>query len=40
MVYIPKANEMDLTDIPTNVFEKVAIKLVSNFSEIYDGIFH
>ena len=38
-IYIPKANEMDLIDIPENVFNLVAINLVSNFSEIYDALF-
>ena len=39
-VFIPKANEMDLINIPEHIFDKVAIKLVSNFSEIYSELFH
>ncbi len=38
-IFIPKANEMDLIDIPENVFNLVTIKLVSDFTEIYDFLF-
>ena len=38
-IFIPKANEMDLIDIPSTVFDKVEVKLVSNFNEIYDVLF-
>ena len=38
-VFIPRANEMDLIDIPENVFDLVSIKLVSDFTEIYDALF-
>ena len=38
-IYIPRANEMDLIDIPESVFNSVAINLVSSFTEIYDALF-
>lgn len=38
-VFIPKGNELDLVDVPANIFDKIAIKMVSNFSEIYDVVF-
>ena len=38
-VFIPRANELDLTDVPMNVFNVIDLKLVSNFSEIYDVLF-
>lgn len=38
-VFIPKANEVDLKDVPPEVFNNINVKLVSNFSEIYDEIF-
>ncbi len=38
-VFIPRANELDLTDVPMNVFNDIDLKLVSNFSEIYDVLF-
>ena len=38
-IFIPKANEMDLINIPEHVFDQMAVKLVSNFSEIYDVLF-
>ncbi len=38
-VYIPRANELDLADVPMNVFNDIDIKLVSSFSEIYDVLF-
>lgn len=38
-VFIPKANEFDLKDVPVEVFNDLNVKLVSNFSEIYDALF-
>lgn len=38
-VYIPRSNELDLADVPMNVFNDIDLKLVSNFSEIYDVLF-
>lgn len=38
-IYIPKANELDLTEVPLTIFNDIAIKMVSNFSEIYDALF-
>ncbi|MBE6147882.1 MAG: endopeptidase La [Firmicutes bacterium] len=38
-VYIPKANELDLADVPVAIFDQMAVNLVSNFSEIYDVLF-
>lgn len=38
-VYIPFNNKIDLNDIPENIKEKVNIKLVKNYQEIYDEIF-
>ncbi len=39
VVYIPRANELDLADVPMNVFDDIDLRLVSNFSEIYDVLF-
>ena len=39
IVYIPFNNKIDLNDIPENIKEKVNIKLVKNYQEIYDEIF-
>ena len=36
VVYIPRANELDLADVPMNVFDDIDLRPVSNFSEIYD----
>ena len=38
-VFIPKANELDLADVPVTIFDQMAVHLVSNFSEIYDVLF-
>ena len=38
-VFIPKANENDLVGIPMSIFETLNIKMVSNFSEVYDELF-
>lgn len=38
-VYIPKGNELDLKDVPPEIFNELNVKLVSNFSEIYDDLF-
>ncbi|MBE6149019.1 MAG: endopeptidase La [Firmicutes bacterium] len=38
-VFIPKANELDLADVPVTIFDELAVNLVSNFSEIYDVLF-
>ena len=38
-VFIPKANELDLADVPVTIFDQMAVNLVSNFSEIYDVLF-
>ena len=38
-ILIPKKNEADIVDIPKEVKEKLEIKLVENYSEIYNEIF-
>ena len=38
-IYIPKGNILDLNDIPENIKEKINIKIVDNYSEIYKDIF-
>ena len=38
-VYIPKANESDLDDIPDIIKNKMEIKLVSDYMEIYNDLF-
>lgn len=38
-VFVPRANELDLTDIPVTIFDQMEVHLVSNFSEIYDVLF-
>lgn len=38
-IYIPKGNILDLNDIPNNIKEKLNIKIVDNYSEIYNDIF-
>ena len=38
-IYIPRENEMDLIDIPEEIFDKMNIKMVGNFTEIYDELF-
>lgn len=38
-VYIPKANESDLDDIPEIIKKKMEIKLVSDYMEIYSDLF-
>ena len=38
-VYIPKANESDLDDIPKVIKDKIEIKLVSDYIEIYNDLF-
>lgn len=38
-VYIPKANEADLDDIPELIKTKMEIKLVSDYIEIYNDLF-
>lgn len=39
-VYIPKSNEADLDDIPSIVKEKIDIKLVSDYIQIYNDLFN
>ena len=38
-IYIPKGNKLDLNDIPLNIKEKLDIRLVDNYSEIYNDLF-
>ena len=38
-VYIPKANESDLDDIPEVIKNKMEIKLVSDYIEVYNDLF-
>ena len=38
-VYIPKANESELSEIPDLIKEKLNIKLVSDYKEIYNDLF-
>ena len=38
-IYIPKSNVLDLNDIPTDIKGKINIKLVDNYSEIYNDLF-
>ena len=38
-VYIPKANEADLDDVPEIIKNKMEIKLVSDYIEIYNDLF-
>lgn len=38
-IFIPKANELDLADVPVAIFDQMSVNLVSNFSEIYDVLF-
>ena len=39
-IYIPKNNMLDLEDIPQNIKEKMNIKLVDNYKEIYNDLFN
>ena len=39
-VFIPRSNETDLLDLPGYLFENLDIRMVNNFSEIYDALFH
>lgn len=39
VVYMPKSNESDLLEIPKVVLDNIEIRLVSNFSEVYNGLF-
>ena len=39
VVYIPKTNEPDLEDVPDMIKEKINIKLVSDYKEIYFDLF-
>ncbi len=38
-VYIPASNELDLEEIPNEVKEKIEIKLVNDYKEIYNELF-
>ena len=38
-MYIPLDNEVDLKDIPEIIKKDMNIKLVSNYDEVYNGIF-
>lgn len=38
-IYIPKANEQDLSDVPDRIKEKICIKLVTNYRQIYEDLF-
>lgn len=38
-IYIPKDNETELKDIPDIIKKEINIKLVSNYDEVYYGIF-
>ena len=38
-VYIPKTNESDLDDVPEIIKNKMEIKLVSDYMEIYNDLF-
>lgn len=38
-IYMPLANELDLEEIPEEIKEKLEIKLIKNFIEIYDELF-
>lgn len=38
-VYIPYGNKIDLETIPDNIKEKIEIKLVKNYQEIYEELF-
>lgn len=39
-VYVPRANEADLDDVPDAIKEKLDIRLVSDYSEIYSDLFN
>ena len=38
-VYIPVSNKNDLKEIPKKILDKLEIKLVTNFKEIYQDLF-
>ena len=38
-IYIPRGNKLDLNDIPNNIKDSINIKLVDNYSEIYNDLF-
>ena len=38
-VFIPKANEQDLETVPLNILDNLDVKMVENFSEVYDALF-
>ena len=38
-IYIPKRNILDLNDIPEYIKDKIDIKLIDNYSEIYQDLF-
>ena len=38
-VYIPEDNSIDLKDIPKQIIDKLNIKLVNNFEQIYEDLF-
>ena len=39
IVFIPKGNEKDLSEIPTEILNKLEIKIVSNYIEIFNYLF-
>ena len=38
-IYMPLNNKVDLDNIPLNIKEKINIKLVKNYDEIYKDLF-
>lgn len=39
-IYLPASNELDLEEIPTEIKENIDIKLVKNYNEIFEELFH
>ncbi len=39
-IFIPKANENDLIGIPIDIIDSLVIRMVNNFSEVYEEIFY
>ena len=38
-IYIPKSNESDLKEIPSNILSQIEVKMVSTYEEIYNDLF-
>ncbi|NMA50598.1 MAG: endopeptidase La [Mollicutes bacterium] len=39
-IFIPKANENDLIGVPIEVLDNIVVRMVNNFSEVYEELFY